>query len=160
MSFATTFKAKADGKMAYIDGVYGMCPYIYGMYGHGLAEEAILPSLKENDRLFLGCDDLKVLAHVYLKEGENVQDNHMAWPYWAKPEILTGLPPHVISLNELDPLFSEGLEYYRKLNAAGVSVRCRTVHGTTHAGDLLFMNALPDLFESTANDILFFAKSI
>ena len=30
-------------------------------------------------------------------------------------EDLNGLPPHVISVNELDPLRDEGLLYYKKL---------------------------------------------
>ena len=37
----------------------------------------------------------------------------------ASASDLTGLPPHVISVNELDPLRDEGLAYYRKLLAAG-----------------------------------------
>jgi acetyl esterase/lipase len=45
--------------------------------------------------------------------------NPLAWPYWASQEELKGLPPHVISVNELDPLFDEGISYYRKLLHAG-----------------------------------------
>ena len=56
---------------------------------------------------------------------------------------------HVISVNELDPLRDEGLDYYRKLLKAGVSAVSRTVNGTCHAGDVLFRRALPDVYAAT-----------
>ncbi len=39
----------------------------------------------------------------------------MAWPLHASRDDLAGLPPHVISVNQLDPLRDEGLAYARKL---------------------------------------------
>ena len=33
--------------------------------------------------------------------------NPLAWPLFATSDDLTGLPPHVISVNELDPLRDE-----------------------------------------------------
>ena len=42
------------------------------------------------------------------------------------------MPPHVISVNELDPLRDEGLDYYRRLLRAGVSAVGRMVAGTCH----------------------------
>ena len=38
----------------------------------------------------------------------------------ATVDDLAGLPPHVISVNQLDPLRDEGLVYFRKLLDAGV----------------------------------------
>lgn len=137
-----------------------MCPFIYGRYGRGDEEDEKLPSLKENDGLFLLCKNMGFMADMYLPEGAHASDYPMAWPYWASERDVEGLPPHVISLNELDPLFCEGLAYYRKLNRAGVTARCRTVHGTAHSAEILFMHAIPEIWESTANDILLFAKSL
>ena len=34
--------------------------------------------------------------------------NPLAWPYHATQEDLSDLPPHVIYVNELDPLRDEG----------------------------------------------------
>ena len=41
--------------------------------------------------------------------------NPLAWPLFATIEDLNGLPPHVISVNELDPLRDERLLYYKKM---------------------------------------------
>ena len=73
---------------------------------------------------------------------------------------LHGLPPHVISVNELDHLRDEGLRYYQKLMAAEVPVYSRTVNGTCHAGDVLFRKATPDVYAATLRDIKGFADSL
>lgn len=45
---------------------------------------------------------------------------------------LSGLPPAYICLAEHDPLYDEGLEYARELEAAGVPVECETAAGQMH----------------------------
>ena len=120
LTLATTLKAKRDGYPGIIDGVFAQCPYISGMYANPPAD---LPSLHENDLYFLGCENLGALAKVYDPSGENAT-NPLAWPMHVSVEELEGLPPHVISVNELDPLRDEGLTYYRKLTAAGECGSC------------------------------------
>ena len=66
----------------------------------------------------------------------------------------------MISVNQLDPLRDEGLAYYVKLAAAGVSAVSRTVNGTCHAGDCLFFDAIPDVVQATLRDIKGFADSL
>ena len=73
---------------------------------------------------------------------------------------LEGLPPHVISVNELDPLRDEGLAYYRKLVRAGVPTSSRTVNGTCHAGDVLFVNVMPEVFQASLDSLRSFAYSL
>lgn len=75
-------------------------------------------------------------------ESQDDWTNSLAWPYWATPEQLSGLPPHYINVNELDPLRDEGLAYYRKLLNAGVDAVANTAVGTVHCGDL--MPIVPD----------------
>jgi len=156
LTLATTLKAKRDGLMDQIDGVYAMCPYISNAYASPPPE---LTSLYENDGYFLTCQMMGGLAKVYDPLGDHATDP-LAWPSHATVDDLTGLPPHVISVNQLDPLRDEGLAYYRKLLDAGVSAVSRTVNGTCHAGDLIFRVAMPDVFFATVRDIKGFADSL
>jgi acetyl esterase/lipase len=156
LTLATTLKAKRDGRLDHIDGVYAQCPYISGLYA---AKPAELTSLTENDEYFIGTPIMGVMAAVYDPSGEHANDP-LAWPYHAAEDDLTGLPPHVVSVNELDPLRDEGLAYYRKVLAAGVDSVGRIVPGTCHAGDLVFEHALPDVYHTSVRDVIGFATSL
>ena len=59
--------------------------------------------------------------------------------------------PHVISVNELNPLRDKRLKYNRTLMSAGVTVYCRTVNGTCYAGDIYFRKTLPKVDKMFAN---------
>ncbi len=156
LALATALKAKQDGRLDQIDGVYAQCPYISNAYQN---VDPDLVSLVENDGYFLSCQMMGPLAHIYDPSGEHAA-NPLAWPYHAPVADLAGLPPHVISVNELDPLRDEGLAYYRKLAAAGVPTTGRTVNGTCHAGDLLFRKAMPEVFASSVASVRSFAYSL
>ncbi|MGZ4665778.1 MAG: alpha/beta hydrolase fold domain-containing protein [Frankiaceae bacterium] len=159
LALATTLKAKQDRRLHMIDGVYAMVPYISGAYGWCEADRAReLPSLVENDRYFMSCATAEILASAYDPEGSHDRDP-LCWPYHASAADLADLPPHVITVNELDPLRDEGLAYYRKLLHAGVNVTGRTVLGVCHAGDLMFRRAIPDVYAATVNDLHRFAAS-
>lgn len=155
LAVATALKAKQDGWADGLAGVYAQCPYISGAYSDPPSE---LTSLHENDGYFLSNNMMAPLARAYDPPGDNAT-NPLAWPYHASEADLTGLPPHVISVNELDPLRDEGLAYYRKLLAAGVDATSRTVNGTCHAGDCIFRGAMPEVFFSTIRDISSFAHT-
>jgi acetyl esterase len=156
LTLATTLKAKRDGNIEMIDGVYAMCPYISGVYA---APPAELTSLHENDGYFIDCEMMGALVRLYDPDGQHATDP-LAWPLHAGADDVAGLPPHVISVNQLDPLRDEGIAYYRLLAGAGVSVACRTVNGTPHAGDMIFEAALPDVHAATLRDIKSFADSL
>jgi acetyl esterase/lipase len=156
LTLAVTHRARREGWLDAIDGIYAQCPYISGLWA---APPSDLPSLVENDDYFIGCGVMSVLARAYDPDGAN-SVNPECWPYAAAVDDLRGMPPHVISVNELDPLRDEGLSYYHRLAAAGVSVTARTVNGTCHAGDLLFAGALPETHAATLRDVKGFADTL
>lgn len=156
LSIATALKAKREGWGEVIDGVYAMCPYISGAYA---APPPALASLVENDGYMLDRPMMNALVRVYDPDGTHAGDP-LAWPLEASVDELRGLPPHVISVNELDPLRDEGLLFYRKLLAAGVPAVGRTVHGTPHAGDGTFPDVTPDIHAETIASIRAFAGRV
>ncbi|MDA1076120.1 MAG: alpha/beta hydrolase fold domain-containing protein [Proteobacteria bacterium] len=156
LSIATTLKAKQEGRLDQIDGVYSLCPYVCGSYAEPPAN---LRSLVENDQYLLSGPMMSALVRVYDPQGDHARDP-LAWPLQAGPDDLQGLPPVVISVNELDPLRDEGLALYRKLGAAGVAVTARTVHGTPHGGDLSYPDIVPNVYQETIRSIYGFARSL
>lgn len=156
LCIATALKAKQDGWIDQIAGIYAQCPYISNGYADPPPQ---LASMVENNDYFLNVANMGALARAYDPDGVNAT-NPLAWPYHAQPADLAGLPPHVVSVNELDPLRDEGLAYFHKLLAAGVSAASRTVNGTCHARDCLFLDAMPDVYRTTIRDIKSFAESV
>ena len=156
LALATTLKAKQDGTLARIDGVYGMCPYISGAYGTPPED---LPSLIENDGYILDGAMMAAMVQVYTPNDQE-RSNSLAWPLHANKQDLADLPPHFIAVNELDPLRDEGLVYYRKLLEAGVPCVAKTIHGTPHAGDQMFGAVIPDVFADTLRSIYGFAQGL
>ncbi len=156
LTIATVLEAKRQGWVDEIAGVYAQCPYISGTWD---APPPALVSQHENDGYFLRCDLMAVLAEVYDPGGAHATDP-FCWPYHATVEDVAGLPPFVVSVNELDPLRDEGLAFARTLAAAGVSVVSRTVNATSHAGDLLFPGALPDVHAASVRDVAGFVRAV
>ena len=156
LSLALTLRASREGKSHLIQGTYALCPYIYGDYANKRKD---LPSLYENDGYFLLVKTMETLAAVYDPDKKNMS-NPLCWPFQASVDDLKGLPPHCISVNELDPLRDEGLAYFRKLTKAGVTAYSRTVNGTVHAADVLMVDSIPEVSDATARDIAGFAHKV
>ncbi len=156
LALATTLRAGRAGVLDRIDGVYVLCPYISGDYADPPAD---LGSLREHDGILVSVALMGAMAKAYTPDPADARDP-LAWPLHATDEDLVGLPPHVISVNELDPLRDEGLAHYRRLLAAGVAARCRTVNGTIHASENNYLAVIPDVARSTLADIAAFARSL
>ena len=156
LTLAVAHKAKREAWLHEIAGVYAQCPYISNRY---LEQPDDLPSLKENDGYIFNSMEMAVIGSVYDPDGEHSGDP-TCWPGNATEADLAGMPPHVISVNELDPMRDEGLAYYRALLRAGVPTLGRIIAGTCHAGDMLCAGALPDVYSATVRDISGFAKSL
>jgi len=156
---ATALKAKREGRLGRIDGVYAMVPYISGGYAWPTDRKLReLPSMVENDGHYLNCQMMDLLVAIYDPGGDNAE-NPLCWPYFATDDDVAGLPPHVIAVNELDPLRDEGIAYFRTLQRAGVHVVGKVNLGLTHAADMSFRQAVPDAYQATVRDIHGFAQS-
>ena len=156
LTLTVAHKAKREGWLHEIAGFYAQCPYISNRW---LEDCDDLPSLKENDEYFISLQQLAVLGSLYDPTNSHAADA-TCLALAASDEELSGLPPHVISVNELDPLRDEGLAYYRRLLRAGVPTVGRMVLGTCHGGDLLLPGVMPEVFEASIRDVSGFAKSL
>ena len=153
LSAAVAIKANRENWIDAISGVFAMSPYLSGQYARPPGE---LQSLRENDGYTVDREMMAALAKTYDPEGLNSK-NPFAWPYHALAQDLSGLPPHFISVNELDPLRDEGIGFHHKLLQAGVSSVCHTVNGTCHGGDCIAPTVLPDVYRATLRSIVGFA---
>ncbi len=156
LALTTVLKAKREGWLDEIAGAYAQCPFLSGRWYEQPDE---LPSLKECDGYFLTREIMGLAGAVYDPTGENSRDA-ACYAGWATDEDLGGLPPQVISVNEIDPLRDEGLLYYRRLVRAGVPAVGRMVVGTGHGCDLLLGGYLPEVFAASIRDVSGFAKSL
>lgn len=156
LAVALPIKARREGWLEVIAGVYAQCPYILGTWDDPPAE---LVSLRENDRYWLNTALFSLLAQVYDPGAGNGADP-TCWPIRATAADLEGLPPHVISVNELDPLRDEGLSYHRQLLAAGVPSVGKLNLGLCHVGELMFREAMPDVYAAAVRDVVGFARSL
>jgi len=157
LCLSLTHLAKREGWLDVIAGVYAQCPYIAGPQWMDPASGLI--SLVENDGHFISGDLFPVMTTIYDPGGRNLHDP-TCWPGEATDADLAGMPPHVISVNELDPLRDEGITYYRRLRDVGVSAVGRIVLGTCHGGDVFFAKDMPDVHAATIREINAFAQSL
>lgn len=157
---ATVLRAKREGRLDRIDGVYAMVPYISGGYGWPQERKLReLPSMVENDGHYLNCAMMDLLVETYDPGGQNAE-NPLCWPYFATEADVEGLPPHVVTVNELDPLRDEGIAYFRTLQRAGVPVVGRVNLGLTHAADMSFRQSVAEAYKAAVRDIRGFAGSL
>jgi acetyl esterase/lipase len=156
LTLTLALAAKRDGWLGEVAGFYAQCPFISNRW---LEQPDSLPSLRDFDGYFIGCAGLALMGSLYDPTGEHARDA-AAFAGWATEDQLAGLPPHVISVNELDPLRDEGLEYYRRLVRAGVPTVGRIVAGTCHGGDLLMASVMPEVFQASVRDVSGFAKAL
>ena len=156
LSLAIALKARRESWLDEIAGIYACCPYIAGEYHPPLPE---LVSWRENGG-YMMTEQLSTLSALAYDPAEEHTRNPLAWPYHATSDDLAGLPPHVVSVNELDPLRDEGLIYARKLMAAGVTTYSRTVNGTGHGFDTVNPHVLPNVYYATIRDIHRFATAL
>ncbi|KAE8421065.1 Alpha/Beta hydrolase protein [Aspergillus pseudocaelatus] len=160
LCLATALKANQEGWVKDISGVYAYSPNVCNVYGWSAERIASeFPSRLANDGYMLDTTGAGAMQSYY---APNVQDrtNPLAFPYYATIEMCQGLPPHIIKVDELDPLRDEGIAYYRKLCTAGVDAIASVNLGVTHGSMVLFRRALSELHSAGMREIVGFAKSL
>ncbi len=156
LCLALPIRAKREGWIERIAGIYAQCPYIHGSWDRAPSE---LHSLRENDAYWLNKELFPLLAEVYDPDAAH-QDDATCWPSHATIDDVRGLPPHVISCNELDPLRDEGIAFHRLLLRAGVPSVGQVNLGLCHVGQILFREAMPDVYAHAVDDVVSFARRI
>jgi acetyl esterase len=156
LTLALAHRARRDGWLNLIAGCYAQCPFISGAWD---APPADLRSLYDFDGYFATRAVYSLFKSVY-DPGAGNEHDPTCWPLAAQLEDLAGLPPHVISVNELDLLRDEGLMYYRRLCQAGVPAVGRVLTGTCHDADVVLGAAVPDVQSAGLRDISGFARSL
>ena len=102
---------------------------------------------------------MQIFVQCYDPESQHTTDP-LAWPLQASTEDLEGLPPHIVSMNELDPLRDEGVAFLRKLQTAGVAAVGRVILGTSHAADVSMPDIVPDIYQDSARSLYEFSRSL
>jgi acetyl esterase/lipase len=160
LALSTCLKAKRECWLHEISGVFAISPYISNCWHKPrkwLLENG-LQSAVENDGFFTETSMCTLTAHYYTPT-EEVKSDPLAWPYHASLADLEGLPPHVITVAELDMLRDEAIAYARKLRHAGVEVVCTTNVGAVHAAEM-FRRFVPDLHYHVVGSIVDFATRL
>jgi len=132
LALGMALRSQRYGTLGSFDGVYAFCPCIAGPE---IWTNRSFASLNECDGYMIEVHTLKITHRAYDPNGQHTNDP-CAWPLKAQPADMKGLPPHVISVNELDPLRDEGVAYHEQLEAAGIKSELRLVKGTQHAAEL------------------------
>lgn len=150
LSVATALWLKQQGEIGLIAGIYALCPYFApGIDGPLRAGEVENRGIMSHG----GRSNLMALAYG-IEQVE--QRNPLAWPAYAKPADLAGLPPTMVSVAECDSLRDEGIDFYRTLLAAGVPTRCIQLMGMVHAIEVDTLTC-PDVSMEAAGRIASFA---
>ncbi|EFQ35387.1 hypothetical protein CGRA01v4_06245 [Colletotrichum graminicola] len=160
LCLATALKANQEGWVEDIDGVYAYSPNVCNVYGWSterIARE--FPSRLANDGYMFDTAGAGAMQSYY---APNIPDRTqpIAFPYYATVDMCRGLPPHIIRVDELDPLRDEGIAYHRKLCAAGVDAVGSVNLGVTHGSMVLFRRAISELYSAGMREIVGFAKSL
>ncbi|KXT05332.1 hypothetical protein AC578_11076 [Pseudocercospora eumusae] len=158
LALATALMSKKEGWVGELAGIYAYSPCISNGYGWSDARKLKeLPSLYECEGYWLYTTMLAGMGFYY--SGEDIR-NPLAWPYHASIEDCVGLPPHVLAMDELDPLRDEGMAYHRKLLAAGVEANAQVNLGVVHAAALMFRKLIPESHLKVTRDVAAFVKSL
>ncbi len=159
LAISTVLACRQRGRPELVrHGVYALCPYIAGTWPQNRFNDGILGVShlsNESGGIFLDLPSGTTSALGYGIDAYMDRDP-LAWPGFCTVEDLVGFPRAVISVNEFDPLRDEGINFYRKLMAAGAPVTCKVLMGSVHAAELMVAD-VPSWSVDCAQNIACFA---
>ncbi|MCL2711907.1 MAG: alpha/beta hydrolase [Methanomassiliicoccaceae archaeon] len=94
------------------------------------------PYAKQGSGKVLTSEFVDAIKACYITKEEHAYEPY-ASPCLASKELLTGLPPALMMLGDIDLLYHECVEYSEKLKEAGVDVETHVFEGADH-GFILF----------------------
>ena len=94
LTLATSMKLLKDGDIGLIAGAYALCPFVSGEWPR---DE--FPSSVEHNGILIDVHSSDFATAYGLEHLKN--KDPLAWPYFAQKSDLEGLPPIVISVNEV-----------------------------------------------------------
>ncbi|MDR0334582.1 MAG: alpha/beta hydrolase [Methanomassiliicoccaceae archaeon] len=89
------------------------------------------PDKKKGSDKVLNREFLKAIHACYLSDEEHSMHPYTS-PRWASKDTLIGLPPALLILADLDPLYEEGRDYGERLTEAGVDVETHVFTDADH----------------------------
>ena len=92
---------------------------------------SIDPYSKKGSDKILSKEFLEVIHVCYISRHEHAYEPY-ASPQLAPKEMLAGLPPALLILGDIDPLYEEGIGYGNNLKAAGVDVETHVFKDADH----------------------------
>ena len=157
LCLATGLKARQEGWVDEIDGIYALCPYISGAYASPPSE---LPSPRRERHVHpeLSADgppDDRLRSRTHARRQPAGMGRSR-----RKRRIWRGCRRTSFPSTNSIRYAMKGLAFYRKLLAAGVSAVGRTVHGTTHGADIGMPDVIPEVHRETVRSIVGFARSL
>ena len=149
LSIASLLTLKQSGGLNLVKGLYALCPYILGQWP-GNSKSA-----KQFDRIQLEVSNNRGAMGYGIEAFKD--KNPLAWPGFATTDDVSGFPPSMISVNELDPLRDEGVDFYRLLLKAGVQAQCLIRMGTSHGSEVVAQK-IEHIAEEAAGSIAHFCR--
>jgi acetyl esterase len=156
LAMGVTLRAKQEGWVSEIAGVYIICPFL-----DGVAKDERYPSLEEFDGYLLNEGSMiAVLTNICEPSAkEECFKNPQLFAMNATSDDLQGLPPIKTIVMECDMIRDIGIAFHYKLKKAGADASLEIISGGIH-DQQLFSSHSPEVTSQSIHDLAAFAKYV
>ncbi|KAL7563635.1 hypothetical protein ACA910_013374 [Epithemia clementina (nom. ined.)] len=145
LALATAIKAKKEGWVEKISGIYTICPM-----AEAVASSPKFPSMAEFNGYSIS--EAYLQAAVVNMVQDELKTNKKLFPMSATKDELKGLPPTKIIVYQLDMLRDMGIAMHFKLMKAGVSASFNITSGGVHDQQLFTVHS-PEVTQASIHDL-------